>query len=113
MNIAFDGIHEIVATFSAADTVKPEQVVKISDSGTVSACSAGDAFCGLALSVRDGAAAVQVGGFMAVTCASGCPALGYVTLAADGSGGVKTSATGTTALVVATDTTNLTAVIYL
>ena len=113
MNVAFDGIHEVVATFNAASTVKPDQVVKISANGTVAGCSAGDGFCGLALSVRDNAAAVQIGGFMTVSCASGCPSLGRVTLAADGNGGVKTASTGTSALVVATDSANLTAVIYL
>ncbi len=117
MNIAFDGIQEAVVTFEAESTVEPNQVVKISGNGTVSACSAGDPFCGLALSLRDGAAAVQIGGFMTVTCASGCPALGPVTLVADGSGGVKTAGTsdttGISAQVVSTDTTNLTAVIYL
>ncbi len=113
MNVAFDGIHETVVTMAAESTAEAGQVVKISANGTVAACGAGDPFFGLALSLRDGAAAVQIGGFMTVSCASGCPALGPVTLAADGNGGVKTAASGTLAQVVAVDTADLTAVIYL
>jgi hypothetical protein len=113
MNIAFDGIREVVVTFLATEDTQAGDLVKISDQGTVAPCQAGDKFCGQVLSVEDGAAAVQMGGFLTVNCASGCPALGYVTLAADGAGGVKTADTGREVLVVATDTNALTAVIDL
>jgi hypothetical protein len=113
MNIAFDGIREVVVTFLATEDTKAGDLVKISDQGTVSPCKAGETFFGQVLSLEEDTAAVQMGGFVTVNCASGCPALGYVTLAADGAGGVKTASTGKNTLVVSTDPNALTAVIYL
>ncbi len=113
MNVAFDGIGAVMATFLTEEDVTGGEVVKVTANGTVGLCSEGDAFFGVALVPTDGAAAVQVSGFMTVHCDSGVPALGYVTLCADGNGGIKTAASGTAVQVVAVDETNLTAVIYL
>ena len=102
-----------VATFAAKDGVKPGQVVKITANGEVGACSANDAFAGLALSTRESFAGVQVKGFLTVPT-TGTVNLGRVSLAADGSGGVQAASTGgVPALVVSVDTAAGTAVICL
>ena len=102
-----------MATFAAKDGVKPGQVVKITANGEVGACSANDAFAGLALSTRESFAGVQVKGFLTVPT-TGTVNLGRVSLAADGSGGVQAASTGgVPALVVSVDTAAGTAVICL
>ena len=100
--ISFEDIGSVVATFLADSGVKGGQVVKLTGNGQVGPCSAGDAFCGVALEPRKGGAAVQVKGFVTVPY-TGELTLGWATLAADGSGGVKANATGVTALVVSVD----------
>jgi len=102
--VSFEGIGEMVATFYAEDGVMAGQVVKISDDSTVSACADGDRFCGVAVNVKDGCAGVQVKGFAKVSCADSTVTVGYVTLAADGNGGVKkVTSGGDKYLVVADD----------
>ena len=86
--ISFEGIGAVVATFAADDGVKGGQVVKLSGSGQVGPCSAGDKFCGVALEPRAGAAGVQVAGFVQVTY-TGSLSVGPALLTADGQGGVK------------------------
>ena len=60
--ISFEGIGEVVATFACGAGVAAGQVVKVTADGTVGTCSAGEKFCGVALSAEDGYAAVQLGG---------------------------------------------------
>ncbi len=96
---SYEGIGQWSATF-ACEKVAEGQVVKISDSGTVSGCKAGERFDGVAVSVgRDGAACAVALGGMVKTGYSGesAPAAGWCTLAADGSGGVTVSGGGTAA----------------
>ena len=52
--VSFEDIGMVTATFTAREDVKSGQVVKITGNGEVGACADGDAFCGLALSVRSG-----------------------------------------------------------
>ena len=58
--ISFEDIGSVVATFLADSGVKGGQVVKLTGNGQVGPCSAGDAFCGVALvaEVRDDGSAV-------------------------------------------------------
>lgn len=66
------------------------------------------------LSVRDGLALCQLSGICTVAYTGGAPALGYDMLAADASGGIKTTeAGGRTVLVTAVDSTAMTAEILL
>ena len=64
MDICFEGVGQVAATFQAADgAVKPGQAVTLTAGSTVGLGTAGAALCGVALSgVRGGAAAVQIGG---------------------------------------------------
>ena len=89
--VSFEGIGEVAATFACAEGVKAGQAVKLTASGSVGPCAAGDRPCGVALSVRDGFAAVQVAGFAAVPVTGTVP-VGWTALTADGQGGMKTPA---------------------
>ncbi len=113
--ISFESIGAVVATFQCGDDIAMGEVVMVTDSDTVEASSTSGAFCGVALSDEEenGYVAVQVGGFATVSY-TGTVAKGFVTLAADGSGGVKTvTSGGREHLVVSVDSTEGTAVIRL
>lgn len=98
MEVSFQGFGEQVATFTAAE-VAAGDLVKLSASGTVTACAEGDLPCGVALSVREGYAAVQLGGY-AVLKASGSVPVGWQALAAAGKDSVKTLEGGLVKLVL-------------
>lgn len=85
---SFEEMGAVTVSFAADTGVKGGQVVKVTGNGTVGPCAAGDAFCGVALAPRNGAAAVQVRGFTKVS-RTGQLNLGWVELVADGQGGVK------------------------
>lgn len=87
--ISFEGIGEVVATFACGEGVAAGQVVKVTEDGTVGACSASERFCGVALSAEDGYAAVQLGGLVKVPASGGSITAGWCKLSADGTGGVK------------------------
>ena len=86
--ISFDGIGEVVATFTCGVDVKAGQVVKASGNGAVDKCGDGDRFCGVALTAEDGYAAVQVAGLVKVAAAEGV-AVGSDKLLAYGTGRVQ------------------------
>lgn len=87
--VSFEGIGEMVATFYAGSGVKAGQVAKLNADSTVAACDAGDRFVGVAVNVDSGYAGVQVKGFAKAACSDPNVTVGYITLAADGEGGVK------------------------
>ena len=91
--ISYEDIGAVTATCAVSGEVKGGQVVKVSASRTVAPCTAGDKFCGVALEPRAGGAAVQVKGFVTVTC-TGTLTPGWALLAADGKGGVQAAAAG-------------------
>lgn len=97
--VSFEDIGMVTATFAAREDMKPGQVVKITGNGEVGACTDGDAFCGLALSVRSGIRRGAGEGFACLPT-SGTVTLGRVKLAADGTGGVKPVSTGGTEVLV-------------
>ena len=92
--VSFEGVGEVAATFYAEEGVRLGQVVKVSGDSTVAPCGAGERFCGVAASVRGGCAGVQTGGFATVRCADSTVTVGYVSLTADGSGGVRKAGAG-------------------
>ena len=114
MNVSYEGVGQVCATFLGED-IAEGHVVKLSGSGTVGECKAGDNFCGVALCAKEDACTVQVCGFATVKYSGDAPAAGWTALDADGSGGVKAAASGTgrTLPVVAVDTTAKTATILL
>lgn len=104
MKVSFTGYGENVLTFEAENSVAEGIPVKISANGTVGVCAPGDAFCGVAVNVRNGFAGVQLKGFVTLPY-TGTVALGQQVLAADTDGKVKTGTAGVTALVVDIDET--------
>ena len=102
MKLSYEGIGAWSATFTG-ETVQEGQIVKMSGSGAVAPCENGDTFCGVALTVRGGVCAVQLGGMAEVKYSGGAPAVGYTALIADGQGGVTAGAGGRTCLVAAVD----------
>ncbi len=114
MSISFTGINEQVITFKTASELASGTLVKISDNGTVTACSSGDKIAGVVLFCRDNLAAVQTGGFVSLPYSSTAPALGFTAIAAASATEVKAdSANGRQLLVIETDSTSTTAGIML
>lgn len=100
MKVSFSGYDEKVVTFEADGSVSAGSLVKITANGTVSACSAKESFCGVALSVRGGCAAVQLGGYAGNVPYTGTGmAVGYKTIAAAAGDKVTVDAAGRTLLV--------------
>lgn len=105
MKISLYGFGEATATFEADSGVTPGMPVKITGNGAVVACSAKDNFCGVAVSVRDGFAAVQLRGYTVLPYAgTSAPAVGYQTLSAAGGGKVQVDTAGRSILVTDVDT---------
>lgn len=91
MSVSFEGVGQVCATFLGGKLTEG-QVVKLTGSGTVGACSAGDSFIGATLCCKDDACTVQVGGFVTVSYSGTAPTVGWCALTADGNGGVKAAA---------------------
>lgn len=104
MEISMMGYGENTATFEAQEGLTPGNLVKMTGSGTVGPCDVGDLFCGMAVNVRGGFAAVQLSGYATLPYTGEAPAPGYVTLSAAGSGAVQKDAAGRTLLMVDVDT---------
>ena len=114
--VSYEEIGAVTATFIAQSGVEDGMAVKLAGDSTVCPCTAGERFCGVALAPVGGFAAVQVGGFARVKYSGTGVAPGWVSLTADGSGGVKQAGSGDGArdyLVVSADTTAKTAVVRL
>ncbi len=110
--VSFEGIGQMVVTMAVAEGVKAGDVVNMQDNGAVGPCMEGGTFCGVVLDQRGGYGGVQLKGMVKVTY-SGKLSVGWVTLAADGMGGVGAADTGVRALVVERDSVEKTAVICL
>ena len=106
MNISFQGFHENVATF--AGDLPAGRPVKLSASGTVSACASDNVFCGVSGGGRDGYLSVQLTGYVCLPYSGTAPTAGYGKLVADSNGGVKTGASGREHLILTVDTVHKT-----
>jgi hypothetical protein len=105
MKISLNGFQENVATFEAGSGVTAGMPVKMTGNGVVGACADEDVFCGVAVSVREGFSAVQLGGYIRVPYSgTTVPVVGYQTLSATADGKVQVSATGRSILVTDVDT---------
>ena len=103
MDISLNGFGEKAVTFAAADGVLAGMPVKLTASGTVGPCAAGDVFCGVALNVRGGYASVQLGGYVILPFNGTAPAVGYQSLAAAAGGKIAAGETGRSLLVTDVD----------
>lgn len=100
MNISLNGCGETAATFETTGTVKTGTPVKIAGNGIVGPCADGEAFCGMALNVRGGYAAVQLHGYVRFSYSGTAPDVGYQTLTAAADGKIKVNADGGRSLLV-------------
>ena len=90
MDICFEGVGQVAATFQVVGEVQPGMAVALTDYGTVGLGADGDTPCGVVLGgVRGGAAAVQISGVAKTGYSGTAPAAGWQELACDGEGGVK------------------------
>lgn len=113
-NLSYEGMGALLASFCAEDGVTKGAVVTMSASDTVADCDSGDFICGVAVDPKEGFTAVQLAGLATVSYSGTAPAVGFASLVADGSGGVKVDATnGMSYLVISVDTATTTAVIRL
>ena len=99
MSISFKGLGENVITFKTTNAVAGEPVT-ISANERVTKSTSGETFCGVAVSVSEDYAAVQISGFVELPYSGTAPTVGYNTFVANGNGGVRTNTTGRTLLVV-------------
>ena len=116
MEICFEGLGQVVATFRTEDKLLPGMAVTLKDSGAVELGEEnGSPLCGVTVgAVRNGAVAVQIGGAVKVACSGEVPDAGWQELACDGTGKVtKPESGGMTFLVLAADKDEHTAVIRL
>ncbi|NLG93036.1 MAG: hypothetical protein GX485_05720 [Clostridiales bacterium] len=105
MKISLNGFGEAVATFEAESGVTAGAPVKMVGNGVVGGCAEKEGFCGVAVSLRGGYAAVQLRGYVVLPYAGTAPAVGYQTLSAAGGGKVQVDSTGRSLLVTDVDTT--------
>lgn len=104
MHVSFEEIGRMSVTLPAG-TCKAGQVCKVNASGKADTCAAGDKFCGVAETIRGSIAGVQLHGFVTLPYTGTAPTMGYVTLSANGSGGVKVDTNGASYLTVQVNTT--------
>ena len=118
MNISFDGIGEVIATFAAEDTaaLAVGDAVVVTGDGEVGLGAAGGQLCGVVVTVaEDGYAGVQIDGLVQVNyTGTAAPAAGWELLVTDGAGNVQAAQSdGVACLVVSVDEEAKTAVIKL
>ena len=100
MNVNFSGYNENVVTFETDDSaVIMGAPVKMTASDTVGVCGDSDTFCGVALNVRNGYAAVQLSGYIELPTDETFE-VGYKKIACANGSKVKSSTTGREYLVV-------------
>ena len=114
MEVSFEGIGQVAATFMVNGDIQPAMAVALTGDSTGGLGKAGDAVCGVALSAKNGMAAVQIGGMVKVGWSGTAPAIGVGTIAVDGTGKIKTvTSGGMGCLIVSVNTDDSTAVIKL
>lgn len=100
MELSFNGFGENTATFAAQSGVTPGAPVKMTANGTVGLCAAGDNFCGAALNVRSGYAAVQLSGYVRLPYDGTVPSVGWQSLSAAAGNKIQAASTGGRQLLV-------------
>lgn len=110
MSISFEGIGEVVATFlnDKSNVVFGGCPCKVTASGTVGNCSAGERFSGVVARATYDSVAVQLSGYVNTYYNGTAPTVGWNSLVSNGFGGVKldTEGVGGEYLVVDVDTAN-------
>ena len=116
MDICFEGIGQMVATFATKEDLASGMAVTLAGNGEVSLGKKDDPLCGITVgAARGGAVAVQIGGVAKVGYADGATVnLGRQELACDGKGKVNADGgDGVSCLVLAVDKDEKTVVVRL
>ena len=114
MEISFEGIGQVAATFAKEDGVEAGMAVVLTANNAVGMGTDGAAPCGVVLTAKEDSCAVQVGGFAKVTYTGTAPTVGYGMVGVDGNGAIRTVTDGgLNCLIVQVDTDDMTAVIKL
>ena len=114
MEISFEGIGQVAATFMVEGDIQPGMAVALTADGTVGLGKDGDGICGKVLSTKNGMAAVQISGMAKVGYSGTAPAIGHATVGVDGNGKIKTvTSGGLGCMIVSVNTADRTAVIKL
>jgi len=117
MNIGFQGIGEMAATFKVKDGIELNcgNAAVMTGSGEIGTGSDGDLICGVVLHMdKDGYTCMQIGGLATVGYSGTAPVPGWQMLCVDGTGKVKAvAADGKEYLVISVDEAAETAVIKL
>ena len=100
--VGFDGIGSMVITVKD-DGLALGQPCKCSGGKAMTKAAAAEAFHGVCLWQREDIAGVQVDGFITLPYTGSAPAVGFGILAANGSGGVQTAASGMSRMIVDVD----------
>ena len=88
MKVCFNEIDAVSVTFECGEEVECGNAVKMISYGEVTACDAGEEFCGIAEVPSAGCVGVKVKGFVTCAYTGAKPDAGFTALAADGNGGV-------------------------
>ena len=113
MNISFEGIGQVAATFLTEEELQAGMAVAVTGDSTVGTGADGADLCGVVLAAKGGTAAVQVSGTVKTAYSGTKPGLGWVGLAVDGAGKVKTADDGVKCLILSVDDGEGTVVIKL
>ena len=106
MDICFEGIGQVVATFRTEDkTLAAGMAVALTGNGEVGRGEGGEPLCGVTVgTARGGAVAVQIGGAVKMGYSGNEPGTGWQKLACDGEGKVTADGgDGMSCLVLAVD----------
>ncbi len=100
----YKGFNENICTFETSGQVEAGQPVSVCENCTVKATENGMEFHGVAVNSRNGAASVQLTGYVELPYTGSAIQVGMVSLAADGQGGVVLNENGKKVLAVSVDT---------
>lgn len=103
-SISMQGIGAAHLSAKAGASVTVGYPCHFTANDTVADSVAGADFSGVIAGIRGGLVTVQYHGFVTLPYSGTAPTVGYTALAADGTGGVKTAASGRSYLVVHVDT---------
>ena len=106
MAVSFSGINENYVTFKVNGEVNSGDLVTMHSNDTVKACANGDSIVGVARSVRNGYASVQITGVVTIKYVTNAPGLGIRPMEAHASDEAVISQTGRRLLVVSQDQAN-------
>lgn len=103
MNTPFKGFETKEITLFAGEGIKEGEVITLGNGCKAEKSNDGDKFCGLCTVIRGDYASVVMKGYAKVNYSGAAPAVGYVNLAADGNGKVKSDENGREYLVLYVD----------